>query len=419
MTTTDEHLHAIDTALRERAARVLPGGMYGHQSAARMPEGFPQFFERGEGSHIWDVDGNEYIDYMCSYGPIVLGHRHPSVERAVAAQFAAGDCFNTPTGRIVELAELMTGIIGHGDWAWFAKNGSDATRFALQVARAHTARSTIVRGEQAYHGWGSTWMSGAEGMTPSDGDFQHTYTYNDLPSVRAAVDQAGDDLAAIVVSAVEYDAAGNWTMPDQAFVQGVRDLSDATGAVLVLDDVRAGFRLDLGGSWVSYGVEPDISAYCKAIANGYPLSAVVAKRELEDAADKFFATGSYWFSGVAMAASIATITTLQETDGPAQIARAGTLLREGLDAQAHAHGVAIKQSGPVQVPALRFGGDDMTAMQIPRAMMFTSEAAKRGVYLHPTHNWFLSTAHSDKDIERTLAATDMAFARVKESFGEE
>ncbi len=118
-----------------------------------------------------------------------------------------------------------------------------------------------------------------------------------------------------------------------------------------------------------------------------------------------------------MAASIATITTLQETDGVAQISRAGTLLREGLDAQAQAHGIAIRQSGPVQVPALRFLGDDPANMQVPRAMMFTSESAKRGVYLHPTHNWFLSTAHSDQDIERTLAVTDVAFAQVKEAFG--
>jgi glutamate-1-semialdehyde 2,1-aminomutase len=414
-----EQLNAYeqDAALRERAARVLPGGMYGHQSAARLPEGFPQFFARGEGSHIWDVDGNEYIDYMCSYGPIVLGHRHPTVERAVAAQSAEGDCFNAPTERIVELAELMTCLIGHGDWAWFAKNGSDATRFALQLARAHTGRNTALRGERAYHGWGSTWMGGALGMTPSDTDFQLTYTYNDLATVRVAADEAGDDLAAIVVSAVEYDENGKWTAPDQAFVQGVRDVCDATGAVLVLDDVRAGFRLDLGGSWASYGVEPDVSAYCKAIANGYPLAAVVARREFEDAAGQFFATGSYWFSGVAMAASIATITTLQETDGVAQIRRAGTLLREGLDAQAQSHGVAIQQSGPVQVPSLRFLEDDPANLQLPRAMTFTSEAAKRGVYLHPTHNWFLSTAHSDEDIERTLAVTDVAFAQVKDAFG--
>jgi glutamate-1-semialdehyde 2,1-aminomutase len=420
MTTTDQQLHTYerDAELRARAASVLPGGMYGHQSAARLPDGFPQFFARGEGSHIWDVDGNEYIDYMCSYGPIVLGHRHPSVERAVAAQAADGDCFNAPTERIVELAELMTGLIGHGDWAWFAKNGSDATRFALQVARAHTGKNTAIRGEHAYHGWGSTWMGAAAGMTPSATDFQLTYTYHDLESVRAAAVEAGDDLAAVVVSAVEYDASGSWTAPDQAFVRGVRDLCDATGAVLVLDDVRAGFRLDLGGSWASYGVEPDISAYCKAIANGYPLSAVVAKRELEEAASRFFATGSYWFSGVAMAASIATITTLQETDGVAQIKRAGTMLREGLNLQAQSHGIAIKQAGPVQVPSVRFVGDDLAKMDIPRAMMFTGEAAKRGVYLHPTHNWFLSAAHRDEDIEHTLAVTDVAFARVKEAFGD-
>lgn len=420
MATTVEHLNVYDrdAELRERAARVLPGGMYGHQSTARLPEGFPQFFARGEGSHIWDVDGNEYIDYMCSYGPIVLGHRHPSVERAAAAQSADGDCFNAPTERIIELAELMTGMIGHGDWAWFAKNGSDATRFALQVARAHTGRSTVLRGERAYHGWGSTWMSSAEGMTASAADFQQTYTYNDLDSVRAGAAAAGDDLAAIVVSAVEYDGGLHWTAPDQAFVEGVRELCDATGAVLMLDDIRAGFRLDLGGSWAPYGVEPDISTYCKAIANGYPLSAVVARRDLEEAATKFFATGSYWFSGVAMAASLATITTLQETDGVAQIERSGTLLRQGLDAQARSHGLDVELSGPVQVPSLRFAADNPAGMDIPRAMKFTSEAAKRGVYLHPSHNWFISAAHSEEDIARTLEVTDVAFAEVKSAFGE-
>jgi glutamate-1-semialdehyde 2,1-aminomutase len=392
--------------------------MYGHQSTARMPDGYPQFFTRGEGSHIWDIDGNEYIDYMCSYGPIVLGHRHPVVERMAAEQAAEGDCFNSPTARIVELAELLTGITPHADWAWFAKNGSDATRFALQVARAHTGKSVVVRGERAYHGWAPTWMSSAPGMTPADAEHQLTFTYNDLESVRGVVEEAGDDLAAVIVSAVEYDGSGTWVAPDATFVQGVRDLCDATGALLILDDVRAGFRLHLGGSWTPYGVEPDIAAYCKAIANGYPLSAVTARGELEDAAKRIFATGSYWFSGVAMAASIATITTLQETDGIGQMERTGRLLRVGLEAQARSHGLSITQSGPVQVPVLRFDSDNPAEMEIPRAALFAGEAAKRGVYLHPAHNWFLSAAHTEEDIERTLEVTDIAFAEVRKALGE-
>lgn len=412
------HSYERDAELRERASRVLPGGMYGHQSAARLPEGYPQFFARGEGSHIWDVDGNEYIDFMCSYGPIVLGHRHPTVERAVAEQSARGDAFNAPTERIVELAELLTDITPHADWAWFAKNGSDATRYAVQVARAHTGQNTVLRGARAYHGWGPAWMSAAPGMTPADAQYQLTYVFDDLESVHAAAERAGDDLAAVVVSAVEYDGAGVWTAASEHFVRGVRALCDAGGAVLVLDDVRAGFRLDLGGSWASYGVEPDLAAYCKAIANGYPLSAVTAKREFEDAATSIFATGSYWFSGVAMAASIATITTLQETDGIARIERAGTLLRAGIAAQARDHGVAVTQSGPVQVPMLRFDGDNPAENEIPRALRFTSEAVQRGVYLHPNHNWFISTAHTEDDIARTLEVTDLAFSKVRAEFGE-
>jgi glutamate-1-semialdehyde 2,1-aminomutase len=415
MAVADGHSYNVDARLRERAKKVIPNGMYGHQSVARLPEGYPQFFSHGEGSHVWDADGNEYIDYMCAYGPIVLGHRHPAVERAAAVQAARGDCFTGPTERIVDLAELLTSVTPH-DWAWFAKNGTDATTYAVTVARVHTGRRGLMRARGAYHGASPLWMPGPAG--PEDAAHQYFYLYNDLESVRAAADEAGGDLAAIIVSPFRHDAGHVQELPTQEFVQGCRDICDATGAVLILDDVRAGFRLDLRGSWAPYGVLPDLSAYSKAIANGYALAGVCGVEALREAAGTIFATGSFWFSGVAMAAAIATITTMEETDGVGAMQRVGTMLREGLAYQAKQNGLNVTQSGPVQLPFLSFDADDLENRDIPRALLFTSEAVKHGVYFHPTHNWFLSAAHTQEDIEKTLAVTGRAFRAVRDAFGE-
>jgi glutamate-1-semialdehyde 2,1-aminomutase len=410
--------YSKDQALRERARRVIPGGMYGHQSAARLPEGFPQFFTRGEGSHVWDADGNEYIDFMCAYGPIVLGHRHPAVEQAAAEQRARGDCFSAPTDRIVELAELLTELTPHADWTLFAKNGTDATVYALAVARAHTGRRAVLRAEGAYHGWAPVWQAeDRPGIIAEDIAHQFSYVYNDLESVRAAAERAGDDLAAILVSAFKHDVGRDQELPDPGFAKGVREICDATGAVLILDDIRAGFRLHLGGSWTPLGVQPDISAYCKAIANGYALAAVAGRDRLRDAAAGIFATGSFWFAGVAMAASIATLTTLRTSDALPHMERVGALLRDGICEQARSHGVGIHYTGPVQLPYLIFEGDEPARFRIRRAKLFTGEAAKRGIYLHPAHNWFLCAAHSEEDIGRALEVTDLAFAKVRDSFG--
>jgi glutamate-1-semialdehyde 2,1-aminomutase len=406
-----------DAALVDRANDVIANGMYGHQSVAGLPDGFPQFFARGEGSHLWDVDGNEFIDFMCSYGPIVLGHRHPSVDRAAAEQQALGDCFNGPTEKMVELAELLVGITPFADWAWFAKNGTDATVYALSLARAQTGKRHVLRASGAYHGAAPVWMKGAPGTLPEDSAYQLLYTYNDLVSVNDAVDKAGDDLAAIIVSAFRHDVFHDQELPTREFAQGLRDICDATGAVLILDDVRGGFRLDLGGSWERVGVKPDLSAYCKAIGNGYPISAVLGAEKLQEATGKVFDTGSYWYQAAPMAAAIATITQLQETGGIGTMERVGNRLRKGLAAQAESHGLEITLSGPVQLPFMTFAGDDGSARAIPRAALFCNEAVKRGVYILPHHNGFLSAAHTDEDIAKALEVTDVAFEAVKNEFG--
>lgn len=402
-----------DAGMRERAARVLPGGMYGHQNAAFLPAGFPQFLERGRGCRIWDVDGNEYIDFMCSYGPIVLGHAHAVVDAAAAAQQAESDCQNGPSSRIVELAERLVDLIPHADWAMFAKNGTDATTLCVTIARAATGRPKILVARGAYHGSAPWCTPRPAGTTPEDRANLLYYTYNDLASVEAAVSEAGQGLAGILASPFKHDAGFDQELVDPAFGRGLRAICDRTGAALILDDVRCGFRFSLGGSWNPVGVEPDLSAFSKAIANGYPLAAVVGRDWFRGPVQQIFATGSFWFSAVPMAASLATINTLSETGGIATMVSAGEKLRHGLSTQAETYGLQVRQTGPVQMPYLTFARD--TAYE--RANLFTSEAVKRGVYLHPRHNWFLSAAHTTEDINEALEVTDLAFAKVRAEFG--
>jgi glutamate-1-semialdehyde 2,1-aminomutase len=408
---------SADEALRARARQVVPGGMYGHQNAASLPAGFPQFMERGRGCRVWDADGREYIDFLCSYGPIVLGHAHPGVEAAVARQRAQGDCQNGPSARLVELAERLVALTPHADWAMFAKNGTDATTLAVSIARAATGRAKVLVAQGAYHGSAPWCTPRLAGTTPEDRAHLVPFAYNDLASVERAASEAGEDLAAVLVSPFRHDARHDQELVDPAFARGVRALCDHRAAVLILDDVRAGFRLHLGGSWAPLGVRPDLSACSKAIANGYALAAVLGRDALRDAATRVFATGSFWFAAVPMAAALATLAALEAEQGLTAMERAGRWLREGLAAQARAHGLAITQSGPVQLPFLTFA-EDVRAGTFDRANVFTGEAARRGVYLHPWHNWFLCAAHTEDDVRAALERTDEAFGVVRQRFGE-
>jgi glutamate-1-semialdehyde 2,1-aminomutase len=413
VSTLADHILTKDSDWRQRAAAVIPGGMWGHQDASRLPDGFPQYFARGEGSRIWDVDGNEYIDFMCSYGPIILGHRHPAVDAAAARQLALIDCGNGPSHVVVELAETMVDTVRHADWALFAKNGTDATTVCVTVARAATRRSKVLVAQGAYHGAAPWCTPSPAGVTPEDRANLLHYRYNDLESVAAAAAQAGDELAAVVVSAFRHDVGIDQELPTPEFARGVRQLCDETGAMLVLDDVRAGFRLALGGSWEPLGVDPDLSAWSKAIANGYALAAVLGNERCRTAATRIFTTGSFWFSAVSMAASLATIEALKEADAVATVTRAGQRLRDGLAAQAAAHGQRLRQTGPPQMPMVLFDDDP----DVDRGRCFTAAAVSAGVYLHPVHNWFLSTAHTDDEIDLALERTDDAFAAVHRVFG--
>jgi glutamate-1-semialdehyde 2,1-aminomutase len=410
VTGRDTRPRGADEQLRRRARAVIPGGMYGHQSAGPLPPAFPQFMREGLGARVWDVDGNEYVDLMCSYGPVVLGHRHPAVEAAAAAQADLADCQNGPGAVTVDLAELLVETVQHADWAMFAKNGTDATTICCTIARAHTGRSRILAATGAYHG-AAPWCSPRlAGVTAADRANLGYYTFNDLASVRAAVAEAGADLAGIVVSPFKHDAGFDQELVDPDFARGLRELCTQTGAALILDDVRCGFRLHLGSSWEPIGVLPDLSAWSKAIANGHPLAAVLGSGAFADAAASIFVTGSFWFSAVAMAAAIATIGALRDEGAIEAMDRTGTALRAGILQQAADRGIAIRYTGPAAMPYLTFAGDQRHEL----AGTFAAAAAQAGAYVHPRHNWFISAAMTEADLAAALAATDAGFAAVGE-----
>jgi len=403
-------------ALMARARKVIPGGIYGHKSPVLLvPGAYPSFMARGEGCRIWDVDGNAYIDFMCSYGPIVLGHKHPRVEEAAAAERSRGDSHNLPGEVWVELAELLVDITPAADWVMYAKNGSDVTTWSLAVARAHTHRNKAIMAAGAYHG-AHAWCSPIPtGITDADRANILTFRYNDLDDLRRVVAENRGDVAALILCPFRHDLLHDEEMPAPGFHQSVRELCDQEGIVLVLDDIRGGFRLHLGGSGELLGLRPDLICYCKAIANGYPLAAGLGREELRQAALGVFFTGTFWTATVPMAAAIATINTLREEGGIEQMEAMGTRFREGLDQQARSLGLAITQTGPPAIPFMTFDADE-GAFQ--RSRVFCSEACRRGVFIHPIHNWFLSTAHKEADIDEALAVTEIAFGIVKEQFGD-
>ncbi|MCC6435008.1 MAG: aminotransferase class III-fold pyridoxal phosphate-dependent enzyme [Acidimicrobiales bacterium] len=400
-----------DAALRARARQVIPNGMYGHESTRLLPASFPQFFGRAEGAHLWDVDGNRYLDLMCAYGPNLLGYRDHRVEAAAAAQAALGDAMTGPSAVMVELAEALVSMVGHADWAMFCKNGTDATTMAMTVARAQTGRRRVLVASRSYHGAAPWCTPVPAGVVPEERAFITTYAYNDTAGLEAAVAAAGDDLAAVFATPFKHDSFEDQALPDPAYAQRARQLCDETGAMLVIDDVRAGFRLARDSSWSLVGVEPDLSAWGKCIANGHPISALLGSDRCRKGAGAVYVTGSFWFAAVPMAAAIETLRILRESDYLEHTVALGEQLRSGLAAAAAAHGFSVRQTGPVQMPQVLFDGDP----DLRVGFAWAAAMVERGVYVHPWHNMFLCAAMTAEDIEAAVAAAGDAFAQVRAS----
>ncbi len=404
-----DRANSQDRKLRDRAMAVIPGGMYGHQSVGLLPDDYPQFFSRGDGAHIWDADGKRYLDFMCAYGPNLFGYANPQIDAAFVRQLGVGDTLTGPTGLMVELAEALTAMVTHADWALFCKNGTDATTMALSTARAHTRKRIVIRAKGAYHGAIPWCTPRPAGVIDTDRAHQIFCDYNDVASLEAAVAEAGDDLACIFAAPFKHDAFIDQAEPNPVYARRARELCDQTGALLIVDDVRAGFRLARDCSWSRLGVQPDLSTWGKCVANGHPISVMLGSDKARKAAAAIYVTGSFWFQAATMAAALETLRLVRDTDYLERISALGERLRSGLAERANAAGFGLRQTGPGTMPLFLFDDDP----DLRKGFCFSSEMLARGVYVHPWHNMFLCAAMTEADIESALDAAEDALGALK------
>ncbi|MGD2041774.1 MAG: aminotransferase class III-fold pyridoxal phosphate-dependent enzyme [Anaerolineae bacterium] len=398
-------------AIFARAVQVIPQGIYGHKNPEFvLPGHSPYYAQWAQGGRYWDVDGNEYVDLLCGYGPVLLGHNHPQVEDAVRRQMAQGNCFNQPGEVMVELAERLVAQVPGMDWALFAKNGSDVTTWAVRVAREHTARPKILMVRDTYHGahaWCSVYPGG---VLPEDKAHVLEMDWNRLDQLEARVAEHRGQIAAVIAAPYHHPIRAVQQMPAEGFWAGVRHICDREGMLLILDDIRAGFRLDRQGSHAHFGIEPDLICFGKSLANGHPLSVAMGREALRVAAGAVFISGTFWFAPAPMAAALATLRVLDETGAIAHMASLGTRLAAGLERLGAAHGLPVTVSGPPALPYMTFDDDDA---DLQHSQVFCREMIARGVFLHPYHNWFLCTAHTMEDIDYVLETAGIAFEQTK------
>jgi glutamate-1-semialdehyde 2,1-aminomutase len=395
--------------LFDRARKVVPGGIYGHVSpAAGLPRYFPHFCDHAQGSGFVDVDGNEWIDFMCGFGAILHGYNHPEIEESVALQREKGGVFNQPSPVMVELAETLVGLIDFADWAVFAKNGSDLTTWAIRVARECTGRSLVVKAKGVYHVVDSWCDPGHGGRIPDDRASILEFEWNDLEALSVIMSKNEGRIAALILTPYHHAAFAPSEMPSEHFWKEVEKLCSRYGILLVLDDVRCGGRLHTGGSHRHFGFTPDLAVYSKALGNGYAISACVGKESLRKASMEVFLTGSCWNDAVAMAAALKSLELSQRENVAKKVLNKGKQLAEGLEQAAAKHGKKFQMTGPTSMPYPWFEGDE----NLFEIQKFCQICAEEGIYFHPHHNWFLGNAHDSKSIELAIEVADRAFKRM-------
>ena len=398
----------------ERAAKVIPAGVYGHLGPAEgqfIPVNrWPRFSEKAKGSYFWDVDGNKYIDYMCAYGPNVLGYCDEDVDAAAIEQIKKGNCVTSPDKIMIECAELLVDTVATADWAFFAKNGNDATQGAILTARAHTHRKKLIFFNNFYHGVSPMVQKiDYPGVTPEDVANNLYARWDDIEGLKQIIAENENEIAAIIAQPYNHGNFIDNAFPVDGFWKEVRELCTKHGIVLIVDDVRCGFRLDLAGSDHFFGFEADIICFCKALANGYNMSAFCGKEFLRNAASSLSYTGSYWMSAVPFAACIACINKLKAIDAPKLFKEMGTQLTDGFVAAGKEHGFDLRVTGAPALFYLRIANDDSLLLH----QDWVAECVNRGMFITSHHNHFINASLTQEDINRSIEIAEDAFKAVK------
>ena len=414
----------------EAARKVIPGGVNSPVRAFRSVGGVPPFIDHGAGSRLVDIDGNTYIDYVLSWGPLILGHAHPEIVEATTAALRRGTSFGAPTEAETRLAQLIVDRVSGIDQVRLVNSGTEATMSALRLARAATGRDKILKFAGCYHGHADLLLvqagSGVATLGLPDspgvpkGATQDTLVapYNDLDAVRAIFGEQGSEIAAIIVEPV----AGNMGMvaPADGFLKGLRDVTQAHGALLIFDEVMTGFRVSPPGAVGLYGIAPDLVTFGKVVGGGFPLAAYAGKREIMEhvaPAGTMYQAGTLSGNPVATAAGIAMLEILGREGVWDGVAARATKLVDGLNAAARDAGVPFNASSVGTMAGFFFTDqpvtnyDDAKTADVAMFGRFFDALLERGVYFAPSafESLFLSTAHSDEDIELSVAASAEAF----------
>ncbi|MDE0884803.1 MAG: aminotransferase class III-fold pyridoxal phosphate-dependent enzyme [Myxococcota bacterium] len=396
-------------ALWARADRVLPGGgIYLSRSARFAGEGvLPGFVRDAMGCRVVDADGRKYIDFICANGPNLLGYGHPAVQEAFLEQARRPASMNFFSPSMIELAEQLVERHPGQDWAVLAKTGSEVVTLACRVARKATGRSLIVAFNQAYHGSDaelSPWPP--PGVPSSRLDDIVRLPWNDAPALEEFCRDHSGKIAGVLFNALDQNSFQPTRFAEPGFVRAIAEAGRKTGAALILDDVRQGFRMNPRGSHHALGIDPDLLCLGKGLGNGYSVSALLGRDALREGARGIMFTSSLHFEQPPMQAAMATLQAYDREDAFGAMTRAGSRLRAGIEAAAVETGHAIDFSGPPAMPTLLFEDDPDHS----RGMWFSREAARRGVLIHPGLNGFLCAAHDDESIDEALFAVEEALA---------
>ncbi|GAA0363736.1 glutamate-1-semialdehyde 2,1-aminomutase [Bowmanella denitrificans] len=420
--------------LFERAQQHIPGGVNSPVRAFKAVGGTPLFIEKADGPYLFDADGKRYIDYVQSWGPMVLGHNHPAIRQAVLEAVEKGLSFGAPTEAEVLMAELVSQLVPSMEMVRMVNSGTEATMSAIRLARGYTGRDKILKFEGCYHGHADALLvkagSGALtlGVPSSPGipaDFaQHTLTveYNNLDSVRQAFAEVGEQIACIIVEPV----AGNMNCipPVEGFLQGLREICDQYGSILILDEVMTGFRVALGGAQAHYGITPDLTCLGKVIGGGMPVGAFGGKAEIMRhiaPTGPVYQAGTLSGNPVAMAAGLASLTAIQQAGLYQQLSHNTEQLAKGFKAIADKHGIPMSINYAGSMFGLFFTDVERVtnyqqAINCNQAQFnhFYHAMLTEGVYLAPAsyEAGFVSAAHDQVIIEQTLAAADIVLARL-------
>jgi len=402
--------------LYKEATDLVPGGVLGARKPTDFINGeYPIFLDKAKGCRLTDVDGNEFVDFLCGYGPIILGYREEEVDDAVCKQIhEKGFCFTLTQKYQNLLAKKIRELVPSSEMSIFLKTGSDATTASIRIARAHTEKLKVMR--CGYHGW-HDWCVEMKGGIPSkfyEDVFE--FQYNRLDQLEQLMAKHGDNTAAIIMTPFGHPNHQEMQIPQAGFLEGVKELAHKYGAVLIYDEIRTGFRVSLGGAQKYYGVTPDLSVLGKAIANGYPISVVTGKKEIMmEAESKLFISSTFFPNSEAFIAALKTIEILERENVLDDIWEKGESFMKQVQELIDKYDVGAKLTGIAPMFYITFTKDETGAYKGKRKDFYT-QLIRKGFFFTPYHHAYISYRHTNEDLSLTLNAIDEALAFIDETY---